>query len=157
VPVIEGETFIAAPPELAFRLACDHERYREYGVRDLISARTVEPEDENGTLLTEWVWNLRGARIRYLERERHDAANLRIRYEQTQGDLKKLAGEWRFLPAEGGTRFVSRVEFDLGIPMLSGLLDPVAKLVLRGTIDALVQAIKREAERQRAAGGPPGA
>jgi coenzyme Q-binding protein COQ10 len=146
MPAIETEVHVEAPPTAVFEAACAHERYKEYGVKDLISVRTVEPESADGQLVTEWVWNLKGARIRYLEREHHDRAGLTITFEQTQGDLKKFAGRWRFLPDGDGTRFCSQVEFDLGIPMLSGLLDPVAKLVLRGTIDALVQAVKSRVE-----------
>ncbi len=150
MPVIESDLFVEAPPDIAFAVAKDHDAYKSYGITDLITARTVEPEDADGNTLTEWVWNLKGARIRYLEQEWHDAKNLYIRFTQTKGDLKKFAGEWWFTPEGTGTRFKSRVEFDLGIPMLSGLLDPVAKLVLRGTIEALVKAIKVRSEQLRA-------
>lgn len=146
MPVIESETFIAAPPRLAFELACDHDRYKDYGVKDLISVRTVEPDDGHGHQITEWVWNLKGAKIRYRERDFHDAEKLSIHVEQTAGDLKHYVTDWAFLPEGDGTRFTSRVEFEIGIPMLSGLLDPVAKLVIRGTVDALVRAIKARAE-----------
>ena len=148
MPVIDSEVRIDAPPRVAFDLACEHERYVEYGIKDLISARTVEPDDGTGTLVTEWVWSLKGARIRYLERERHDAENLALRFEQTQGDLKRFEGQWRFLPDGAGTRFVSHVEFELGIPMLRGLLDPVARLVLRDVIEGLAAAIKARAESE---------
>lgn len=150
MPVIDSEVFIAAPPRLAFDLACDHDRYQEYGVRDLISVRTVEPDEGDGRQVTDWVWNLKGARIRYRERDIHDAERLHIHVEQIQGDLKRYVTDWHFLPAAGGTRFTSRVEFDMGIPMLSGLLDPVARLVIRRTVDALVNAIKSRAESQGA-------
>jgi coenzyme Q-binding protein COQ10 len=145
LPVVELSAFIEVPPRVAYAVAKNHDEYPKF-MKDCIAVRTLERDEGDRNTLTEWVWRFSGKPLRWVEREVHDDENLHIRFWQTQGDMKKFEGEWRFLPEGGGTRFVSRTEFDLGIPMFAALLDPVAKVVLRNAIAQMIEAIKKKAE-----------
>jgi coenzyme Q-binding protein COQ10 len=144
MPVVETSVFIRGPREAAYAVAKRHEEFPRY-MQDVESVRTLERRAD-GSTLSEWVGRLQGKRMRWVEVDTYDDANCRIRYRQTEGDLKKMEGEWRFEPEDGGTRATLVVDFELGVPMFAGLLEPIAKLVVRNNSAAMLEAIKRQVE-----------
>lgn len=146
MPVVEASVFIRGLPASAYAIAKRHEEFPRY-MKDLDSVRTLSRLPD-GSTVSEWVGRLQGKRMRWVERDQYDDANCRIRYQQTEGDLRKMEGEWSFTPEGDGTRGRLVVDFELGVPMFAGLLEPIAKLVVRSNSEAMLAAIKRQVEAE---------
>ncbi len=138
VPLVVVERVVPGSPDAAYALARDMESYPQF-MKDVVSLRVLE---RTGCVQrSEWVGRLQGKLLRWTEEDTFDDAALTIAYRQTEGDLKKFEGLWSFVPEGEGTRICLTVDFDLGIPMLAGLLDPVARLVIRKNCDAMLAGI----------------
>jgi len=138
MPLVLVQRVVPGAPESAYALAKDMESYPQF-MKDVVSLRVLERR--GAVQRSEWVGRLQGKLMRWIEEDTFDDAALTISYRQTEGDLKKFEGMWRFLPEGGGTRVSLSVDFDLGIPMLAGLLDPVARLVIRKNCDDMLAGI----------------
>jgi len=81
-----------------------------------------------------WELHFRSGLLRWHERERFLRDELRLEFEQTQGDFDSFSGSWSFRP-DGPDAFLQfRAEFDFGIPSLAGILDPIAERVIKETV-----------------------
>jgi ribosome-associated toxin RatA of RatAB toxin-antitoxin module len=122
-----------APREVFDRIS-DLERYPEY--TDAVRSVQVEAIDEGqaATLLSHWEVVFRNGIMRWSERDTFDVAELSIEFEQTAGDFETFTGRWLVEPGEEGTavRFVA--EFDLGLPTIAEIIDPIAESTLRNNI-----------------------
>lgn len=98
--------------------------------------------------LTAWEAVLQGRTFRWKEREEFDHRIPLIRYRQVEGDLKQFEGEWRFVPADGGTEVTLTCEFALGIPLLEPVLHPLATLAVRQNVEAMLGALEKRARAQ---------
>lgn len=69
--------------------------------------------------------------------------NAQIRFEKTEGDMKKLIGEWRLevLPDGAGTRVHYKADIAVGIPVPSALV----KAALEGDMPKTMKAIRKAA------------
>jgi len=128
MPLVAVETVVAGPPERAYALAKDMEAYPRF-MKDVVYLKVLERTGDSQ--ISEWHGRLQGRILRWKEQDVFDDAAHTITYHQTEGDLRKFEGQWRFEPVPGGTRVHLTCDFDLGIPMLAALLDPVARLVVR--------------------------
>jgi ribosome-associated toxin RatA of RatAB toxin-antitoxin module len=120
------------------------EKYPEF-MEDLVSVEIIERQ-ANMTL-SRWVSNVDGRIIKWTERDIFDDENLHIAYAQTEGDLKQFAGEWLLTAIEGGTEIKLTVNFEFGIPMVAGLLNPILKKKVRDNSMNMLKAIKQKMER----------
>jgi coenzyme Q-binding protein COQ10 len=144
MPVVETSVHIEGQPEQAYAIARRQEDFPRY-MKDLDSVRTLEHLPDGGTI-TEWIGRLQGRKMRWVERDEFDDLGRCVRYKQTEGDLKKMEGEWRFEADGGGTRATAVVDFELGIPMFAGLLEPIAKVIVRNNVQSMLEAIKKQVE-----------
>ena len=138
VSLVVVETMVAALPEQAYALAKDMESYPQF-MKDVVSVRILS--EEPGSQTTEWRARLQGKILRWTERDVFDDAACTITYHQVEGDLKRFQGAWGFEAVPGGTRITLSCDFDLGIPMLAGLLDPVARLVIKRSFQEMIAAL----------------
>ncbi len=145
MPFVACEAVVPGEPRRAFDLASDMESYPRF-MKDVVALRVLEREP--GAQLSEWQARFQGRVLRWIEREVLDEAGLTIRYNQTEGDLSKFEGAWTFEPAPDGTRVTLTCDFDLGIPMLAPLLDPVARLVVRKNCEDMIAAIAAQLRAQ---------
>jgi ribosome-associated toxin RatA of RatAB toxin-antitoxin module len=82
--------------------------------------------------LTSWEVDCKGFIMRWVEREEIDHQRYRIEYRQVEGDLAQFEGCWEIERLTDQTsRANLSVLFDLGIPMLSEMLNPVAERAIR--------------------------
>jgi len=143
MPHVEATQMVQAQPDEVYRIAGDMESYP--AIMDNVDS-VVVTERGDGYTHTAWDTRLHGRRIKWTERDDFDPENLCIRYHLLEGDLKKFEGEWRFEPAEGGTKVTLTVDFDFGIPTLAAILNPVARLVVKENCRQMLEAIKARAE-----------
>lgn len=80
----------------------------------------------------EWAVELKGSLLRWSERETSHPADYRIDFVQIEGDLEKFEGHWDLKAVSDGVTDVElQVEFEIGIPTLRDMLNPVAEKALR--------------------------
>lgn len=117
----------------------DYARYTEY--TDTVRSVTVTP-GAAGTVESAWEVRFRSGLLRWTERDVVDPVARRITFDQLTGDFASFAGTWDITQAGGDVSVLFTCEFDLGIPSLEPIINPVAMraldesmgLVLRGLL-----------------------
>jgi ribosome-associated toxin RatA of RatAB toxin-antitoxin module len=112
---------------------------------DLVSVEVIERQ--GNMTISKWVSNIDGRIIKWTERDVFDDDKLHIAYAQTDGDLKKFEGEWLLTAIDGGTEIKLTVDFEFGIPMIAGLLNPILKKRVRDNSLNMLKAIKQKMEK----------
>ena len=139
MPYVEVSLLVSAAREIIYPILKDMEKYPEF-MKDLVSVRVLSRD--NNTTITHWISNVDGRIIEWKEQDVFDDENMHIAYCQLEGDLKKMQGEWILQPFTEGTEIKLTVDFDLGIPMLSGLLNPILKSKVRSNGNNMLEAIR---------------
>ena len=72
---------------------------------------------------------------------------MKITYAQTEGDLKRMEGQWLIVPQADGCEVTLAVDFEFGIPMIAGLLNPILKKKVRENSENMLNSIKAQIEK----------
>jgi ribosome-associated toxin RatA of RatAB toxin-antitoxin module len=83
-----------------------------------------------GTRRSKWSVLLKGSVLEWEEEEFISPERHEIEFKQTEGDLAYFNGYWRVLEHDGSTHITLHVDFDIGIPLLADMLNPVAARAL---------------------------
>ncbi|MCM0759484.1 aromatase/cyclase [Sporomusa sphaeroides DSM 2875] len=145
MPYVEVSLPVRAERSEIYPILKEMEKYPEF-MADLVSVEVVERK-ENSTI-TKWVSNVDGRIIKWTEVDLFDDANMHISYKQIDGDLKKFEGEWILTPVAAGTEIKLTVDFEFGIPMIAGLLNPILKKKVRDNSLNMLTAIKERMENR---------
>ncbi|WP_312560531.1 aromatase/cyclase [Anaerospora sp.] len=144
MPYVEVTLPVQCPREEIYPILKKMEQYPDF-MEDLVSVTVIE---RNGnTTITKWVSNVDGRIIKWTELDTFDDENLHIAYSQIEGDLKKMQGEWILTPIPEGTEIKLTVDFEFGIPMIAGLLNPILKKKVRLNSENMLKAIKERVEK----------
>jgi Oligoketide cyclase/lipid transport protein len=143
MPYVEVTLPVKAERRQIYPILKDMEKYPEF-MADLVSVEVMERKDN--TTITKWVSNVDGRIIKWTELDTFDEANLHIHYKQIEGDLKKFEGDWILTPLDSGTEIKLTVDFEFGIPMIAGLLNPILKKKVRDNSMNMLTAIKERME-----------
>ncbi|MGW7451067.1 type II toxin-antitoxin system RatA family toxin [Streptomyces sp. NPDC054787] len=135
-----------------FELLRDFASYPKY----TDAVREVNVTDTGGdTMDSDWSVNFRNGILCWTERDRIDAATLTIEFTQTEGDFDQFDGAWTVIGHDDGTATVRfHARFDLGMPSLAAIIDPIAcealveaiSLILRGLLGEHITLTTPEAE-----------
>lgn len=143
MPYVEVTIPIHCEKEKLYPILKDMEKYPDF-MKDLVS---VEVLDRNGqTTKTKWVSNVDGKIIKWIELDTFDDNAMHISYQQIEGDLKRFEGEWILTAISEGTEIKLTVDFEFGIPMIAGLLNPILKKKVRENAENMLNAIKERME-----------
>ena len=144
MPYVECKTIIKGDPKKIYEIVSDMASYPTF-MKDLVSVEILERGEDY--TISHWVSNADGRKIVWTERDSFYPEALKITYAQTAGDLKKMEGEWNIIP-EGDTSLVSlSVDFEFGIPMIAGLLNPILKKKVKENSENMLAAIKEQIEK----------
>lgn len=77
-----------------------------------------------------WVVEFRNGLLRWTEQDWFRRHELRLDFEQTEGDFEEFRGGWVLEPTGGGVRTALVADFDFGVPSLASIVEPVAERVL---------------------------
>ncbi len=146
MPHVEVTEVVKGDPNQVYELAKDMESYPKF-MEDVESVTVIERTAHS--TITSWVTKLQGKTIKWKERDVFDDENRVISYCQTEGDLKKFEGKWTFEEVPEGCKVTLSVDFELGIPMLAGLVNPVATMTVRKNCQSMLQALKAQVENRR--------
>ncbi|MEV2211854.1 aromatase/cyclase [Streptomyces sp. NPDC050997] len=119
-------------PADVYRRITDFRRYPE--LTDTVREVRVDAPLPDGSLVSDWTVAFRGGLMRWRERDTFSPETLSLTFEQLSGDFQTFEGSWRCEPRDDGTLVVFTASFDLGIPTLAEILDPVAESTLRTNI-----------------------
>ncbi|MCK9902324.1 type II toxin-antitoxin system RatA family toxin [Parafrankia sp. FMc2] len=122
-------------PGDVFENVASWERYQELAPHaESVVVHRGRPEPTGSS---SWELHFRSGLLQWSEDERFLTDQLRIEFEQTEGDFDVFTGTWTLAvdggnPADTAVRFVC--DFDFGIPSLEGILDPIAERVIKETV-----------------------
>ncbi|MDX3454689.1 SRPBCC family protein [Streptomyces sp. ME02-8801-2C] len=128
----------------AYDLICDFRRYPE--LTDKVNEVVVHPPEADGSLRSDWSVIFRNGLMRWSELDRFVPETLTVEFEQIKGDFEVFRGSWACEEREGEgggsvTVVTFRSDFDLGIPSLAEILDPVAESTLRDNILRILEGL----------------
>jgi ribosome-associated toxin RatA of RatAB toxin-antitoxin module len=128
----------------------DFARYPELTetVRDV----DLHPPQADGSIVSEWTVAFRSGLLRWTERDVLDPVALSISFTQLAGDFETFCGTWTVEPVADGTAITFEAVFDLGIPSLAEILDPVAETTLRSNILVILRGLLGDVELAELAG-----
>lgn len=150
MPHVEVDLPIAVPPDDAWAAVVDVVGYPAC----MENVESVEVVGQAGPThrTTAWSVRLKGSVLRWTERELIDHPGRRFDFEQITGDLGSFSGHWAVSGAPGGGSTVRlHADFDLGIPLLAPMLDPVAADALRDNAAQMLAALEQRLLAQPAA------
>lgn len=126
-------------PDECYDRISDFARYPELtaAVKEVV----LHLPDPDGGLLSDWTVHFRKGLLCWTERDTFDRPGRAIDFTQTTGDFLEFTGSWRVFEAQGGSIVRFDAVFDLGIPTLAELLDPVAEATLRANILVILRGL----------------
>jgi len=142
MPTIEVRQELSSPIGAIWKEICDVANYP----RLMPPVRRLTTISRNGpTLVTEWEVELKGSILCWTQTEHHDDENFRVTYRQIDGDLERFDGAWQLERLPGNRTLATLgIDFEIGIPMLAEMLNPVAERALRENSISMLQALDRK-------------
>jgi ribosome-associated toxin RatA of RatAB toxin-antitoxin module len=125
---------VSAPgtdPGEAFKSLSDYERYPE--LTDAVLGVTVT-KGEGGRERCTWEVKFRRGILIWTEDGIADPERRRIEFSLVDGDLDALEGYWQVEELPDGSLIRFACSFDMGIPTLAHLLEPIAADTLRENV-----------------------
>lgn len=149
MPDVEVSQVMNAPVQRVWEVLNDVGAYPQL----MEHVRSLEVVEHGPThRLVSWEVDIKGCVMRWLEREEMDAARYRIDYRAIEGDLEEFSGYWQLEAlSETTSRATLFVRFDIGIPMLSEMLDPVAVRALKENSEKMLLSLGAQAAHLAAA------
>lgn len=140
MPELQFNCLVGAPADLLWPelLAVD---VHAAGLPGVQSARVLPGSDTERTV--EWSVLLRGAPLRWAQREQLDAHARTVAFRLVRGDLKRLRGTWSLQPADAGSIATLTVDADFGLPRIA----VVFNALLAETLTGIVHGVGRSAGR----------
>jgi ribosome-associated toxin RatA of RatAB toxin-antitoxin module len=139
MPLVEVTEIMPAPVQRLWDVIGNVEAYPNL-MSHVRSLKVLEAGP--GYRITAWEVDCKGFIMRWTEREESDRERLRIDYRQIEGDMSLFEGFWqlRALGADVSEVTLS-VQFEIGVPMLSEMLDPFAERAIRENSRKMLESI----------------
>lgn len=144
MPYIEMSMSVRCRCDAVYSVIKDMEKYPLF-MEDLLAVQIVERE--GNTTVSRWITNVEGRTIQWTERDVFDDDTMHIAYRQLSGDLQKFEGEWLITPVGESAEIKLTVDFEFGIPMIAGLLNPLLKKKIRENSMNMLKSIKQLMEK----------
>jgi ribosome-associated toxin RatA of RatAB toxin-antitoxin module len=144
MPDVRIERAVNATLEQVWRAVLDVERYPD----SMESVRTVQITSVESPERRRIAWSvsLRGSILEWEEDERIDHDAHSIDFQQLAGDMEWLEGAWRLIATGPSTTHISlEVSFEIGIPLLAEMLNPVAERSFHENCDEMIRGVEQEA------------
>ncbi|GGO03312.1 cyclase [Microbispora rosea subsp. aerata] len=132
----------AADADAVFATLADFERYPDFteAVREVHVRRA-----DGGVLDSDWSVNFRNGILRWSERDVIDPVERTITFTQTEGDFERFDGHWKVEQRDGDVTIGFYAEFDLGMPSLAPIIDPIAERTLVENLQRILTGLTGEA------------
>ena len=123
-----------ACPDRVFAAVADFAAYPRH--TDAVREVVVRPVGE--AVESDWEVNFRNGVLAWTERDVVDPGLRRIAFEQLDGDFAVFTGTWLVEPDGDGSTVTFEASFDLGMPSLAPMIDPIAERALVENIRAIL-------------------
>jgi ribosome-associated toxin RatA of RatAB toxin-antitoxin module len=125
-------------PDEVFEAVADFGSYAEHTatVREVV----VTPAADGG-VESAWEVNFRNGVLAWTERDTVDLGARRIDFEQVDGDFVLFTGTWAVEPDGEGSVVRFTASFDLGMPSLAPMIDPIAVRTLVDNVQAILSGL----------------
>ena len=127
-----------AEPDEVFSAVADFGSYAEH--TDAVREVVVRPAADGGGE-SDWEVNFRSGVLAWTERDTVDPAARRIDFEQVDGDFAVFTGTWSVEPDRDGSVVRFTASFDLGMPSLAPMIDPIAVRTLVDNVRAILSGL----------------
>ncbi len=144
MPLVTSKIMIKGDKDKIYALIKDMTSYPRF-MKNLVQVEVLETNGR--TDLTHWVSEVDGRQIVWTEKDYFYPEEYKITYAQTEGDLKKMTGAWTMSETPAGVEVVLTVDFEFGVPMLAGLLNPLLVCKVRENSQSMLAAMKAQIER----------
>lgn len=125
-------------PETVLRLVTDFARWP--AASDLVRAVVVEREPD-GSETSKWEVSFRQGLLCWSERDWLELDHSRARFELIEGDPHHFDGTWHVESEDEGSTLVFDADFDLGMPSLAHVLDPIAVEAVEEAIESVLRGL----------------
>jgi ribosome-associated toxin RatA of RatAB toxin-antitoxin module len=135
---------IRAPAVRVWEAVLDIESYPASmeNVRSVEIRERISPTEHRSA----WSIALKGSILQWIEHDAIDHEAMVMRFTQVSGDLSMFDGHWRVREDEPGLTTVSfAVLFEIGIPLLAEMLNPVAKRSLQENCAEMLMGVEQQA------------
>ena len=102
-------------------------------------------ERSDSTAISSWRVSLNGSELAWIEKDTFEPYG-RIVFDSIDGDLEVFRGQWVLSELSAGVSVTFEVEFDLGIPSLAEVLNPVGVQALEENSRSMLLGIGRRFE-----------
>ena len=124
--------------DYVFSVLCDFDAYSAL----CPSVRSVKVYDGDGAeKISDWEVNFNNGILKWRERDIFDYHKREIRFTQVAGDIDHFSGIWRVEEHPTAARITFQAQFDLGLPMLADMLNPIAEKAIRENIGAIIRGL----------------
>lgn len=103
--------------------------------------REVRVTEHDGTRRSAWKVKFRGGVLEWTEQDDPDPATRTMAFRQVHGDFQEFHGQWRVESLGSDCTVVFAATFDLGIPALRAVLEPIAARSLRTNLSAVLRGL----------------
>lgn len=139
--------------ERAFELVSAFDEYSAHS-EAVLSVALVESGPS--TLTSTWEVQFRRGILCWTERAVLQPARGTITFDQIDGDVDEFRGHWTVTQRPGGVEVEFGVTFDVGIPTLEHIIDPIAEDALHENLSSILHGMLGPATRIIAAEGESG-
>jgi ribosome-associated toxin RatA of RatAB toxin-antitoxin module len=147
MPQVDLDLDIRAPIGTVWEAVLDIERYPEL-MTNIVSVKIEEWETPT-TRRSQWAMIIKGATLVWRDREFIDHDDHTVNFTQVSGDLESFEGAWELSVKEAElTRVRLTISFEIGIPLLAGMLNPVAQRALYGNAREMLEGVETRASVQ---------
>lgn len=143
MPKVDVQSQIRVPAERVWAAILDVESFPDY-MPNVLRAEVVSLSDDGRERVSSWSARLKGSVLEWVEHERIDHGRRLIEFTQVDGDLDVFRGTWQVTPGDDDTVTTVRLqaEFEIGIPLLADMLDPVAARALRDNQEQMLRSLE---------------
>jgi ribosome-associated toxin RatA of RatAB toxin-antitoxin module len=127
-----------AAPDEVFEAVADFGSYAAH--TDTVREVVVRPAADGG-VESAWEVNFRSGVLAWTERDTVDTGARRIDFEQVDGDFVLFTGTWAVEPDGEGSVVRFTASFDLGMPSLAPMIDPIAVRTLVDNVQAILSGL----------------
>jgi len=146
MPVVEETLVIEAHADDAWTAVTDVESYPE-AMKNVQSVNVVQKESDTARR-TAWSVLLRGSVLQWVQREQLDPARRVVTFQQESGDMETYTGHWTVVPLDDDRCSVTLyVEFEIGIPLMADMLNPIAVTALRESAHTMLSGLESRVPR----------
>jgi ribosome-associated toxin RatA of RatAB toxin-antitoxin module len=124
--------------DFVYERVCAFEEYPSYSE----AVREVEViEKEASSITSSWEVKFRRGILCWTERATLHADAGLITFEEVDGDVDEFAGSWSVESTDDGVRVQFVVTFDIGVPTLEHILDPIAEEALCDNVVSILRGL----------------